>query len=237
MRGTRLTTMRLLRALAGLLGVLIAVCAPTLLLAPVASADPPFRIPGYVTDRAGALKNPAKVRAAVDQLYDQQHVRLWVVYVKDFEGTDPTAWADKTIKASNLGDRDALLAVATEERSYAFQVASGIKNVSDSEIENLRTNTIEPALRTSDWDGAAIKTATGLESAASSSASIPWKPVLGALAFGAVLVGAFMLFSWFRTRRAGGRRSKRPRASTPRTPMRWRTSRSPRWTTCPNPLW
>lgn len=192
--------MRLLRALAGLLGVLIAVCAPTLLLAPVASADPPFRIPGYVTDRAGALKNPAKVRAAVDQLYDQQHVRLWVVYVKDFEGTDPTAWADKTIKASNLGDRDALLAVATEERSYAFQVASGIKNVSDSEIENLRTNTIEPALRTSDWDGAAIKTATGLESAASSSASIPWKPVLGALAFGAVLVGAFMLFSWFRTR-------------------------------------
>ena len=68
-----MTTMRLLRALAGLLGVLIAVCAPTLLLAPVASADPPFRIPGYVTDRAGALKNPAKVRAAVDQLYDQPH--------------------------------------------------------------------------------------------------------------------------------------------------------------------
>lgn len=192
--------MRLLRALAGLLGVLIAVLAPTLLLAPVASADPPFRIPGYVTDRAGALKNPAKVRAAIDQLYDQQHVRLWVVYVKDFNGADPTAWADKTIKASNLGDRDALLAVATEERSYAFQVASGIKKVSDSEIEDLRTNTIEPALRRSDWDGAAINTATGLESAASSSASIPWKPVLGALAFGAVVVGGFMLFSWTRTR-------------------------------------
>lgn len=192
--------MRLLRALAGLLGVLIAVLAPTLLLAPAASADPPFRIPGYVTDRAGALKNPAKVRTAIDQLYDQQHVRLWVVYVKDFNGADPTAWADKTIKASSLGDRDALLAVATEERSYAFQVASGIKKVSDSEIEDLRTNTIEPALRRSDWDGAAINTATGLGSAASSSTSIPWKPVLGALAFGAVVVGGFMLFSWTRTR-------------------------------------
>lgn len=192
--------MRLLRALGGLLGVLITVFAPALLLAPGASADPPFRIPSYVTDRAGALKNPSKVRAAIDQLYDQQHVRLWVVYVKDFDGADPVAWANKTITASSLGDRDALLAVATEERSYAFQVASGIKNVSDSEIDNLRTNTIEPALRKSDWDGAAINTATGLESAAASSTSIPWKPVLGALAFGAVVVGAFMLYSWFQTR-------------------------------------
>ncbi|MGL5442294.1 MAG: TPM domain-containing protein, partial [[Mycobacterium] stephanolepidis] len=142
--------MRLLRALGSLLGVMIAmltVFAPTLLLAPVASADPPFRIPAYVTDRAGALKNPTKVRNAIDQLYDAQHVRLWVVYVKDFDGADPVTWANKTLKASGLGDRDALLAVATEERSYAFQVASEIKNVSDSEIEELRTNTIEPALR------------------------------------------------------------------------------------------
>lgn len=195
--------MRLLRALGSLLGVMIAVLtvfAPTLLLTPVASADPPFRVPSYVTDRAGALKNPTKVRAAIDQLYDKQHVRLWVVYVKDFDGTDPVTWANKTLKTSGLGDRDALLAVATQERSYAFLVASEIKNVSDSEIDELRTNTIEPALRASDWDGAAINTANGLESAAASSSSIPWKPILAALAFGAVVVGAFMLYSWFRSR-------------------------------------
>ncbi|MUM16077.1 TPM domain-containing protein [Mycobacterium sp. CBMA271] len=191
--------MRLLRALGPLIAVLM-VFAPTLLLTPVATAEPPFRVPSYVTDRAGALKNPGKVRAAIDQLYDKQKVRLWVVYVDDFDGADPAAWASKTIKASGLGDRDALLAVATQERSYAFQVASGIKNVSDSEIDNLRTNTIEPALRTSDWDGAAIKTANGLDSAASSSTSIPWMAILVALAVGAAIVGAFMLYSSLRTR-------------------------------------
>lgn len=195
--------MRLLGRTRSLLGTLIAVFmvfAPTLLMAPVATADPPFRIPSYVTDRAGALKNPAKVRAAIDQLYDQQKVRLWVVYVNDFDGADPVTWANKTVTASSLGDRDALLAVATQERSYAFQVASDIKNISDSEIENLRTNTIEPALRKSDWEGAAINTATGLDSAAASSTSIPWKAILGALVFGAVVVGAFMLYSGVRNR-------------------------------------
>lgn len=190
----------LTRSLLAVLITVLAVFAPTLLMAPSADAEPPFRISGHVTDRAKVLKNPAKVRAAIDQLYDKQKVRLWVVYVDDFDGTDPVTWANKTIKTSGLGDRDALLAVATQERSYAFQVASEVKNVSDSEIENLRTDTIEPALRTSDWDGAAINTARGLETAAASSSSLPWKAILGALAFGAVVVGAFMLYSWFRTR-------------------------------------
>ncbi|MGH3724175.1 MAG: TPM domain-containing protein [Mycobacterium sp.] len=190
----------LTRSLLGALIAVLTVFAPALLMAPAATADPPFRVPGYVTDRAKVLKNPARVRAAIDQLYNKQKVRLWVVYVDSFDGTDPQTWADRTTKASGLGARDALLAVATEERSYAFVVASDITKVSDSEIENLRTNTIEPALRKSDWDGAAINTANGLDSAVSSSFSLPWKGILVALAFGAVIVGAFMLFSWFRTR-------------------------------------
>ncbi|ORB59441.1 hypothetical protein BST43_07115 [Mycobacteroides saopaulense] len=195
--------MRLLRALGGLLGVLIAVFtvfAPTLLLAPAASADPPFRVPSYVTDRAGALKNPSRVRAAIDQLYETQHVRLWVVFVKDFGNTGAAAWAEQTMKASNFGDRDALLAVATEDRAYSFQLPSNIQNVTDSEVDDLRSNTIEPALRKEDWDGAAIKTANGLEDAIASTFAVPWKPILGALAFGGIIVGAFVLYSWFRNR-------------------------------------
>ncbi|MEU9806019.1 TPM domain-containing protein [Mycobacterium sp. NPDC050853] len=195
--------MRLLGLKGSLLGSLIAVFmvfAPALLMAPAATADPPFRIPGYVTDRAGALKSPAKVRAAVDQLYEKQKVRLWVVYVKDFGGIDAADWANQTMKKSSFGDRDALLAVATEDQAYTFMVPSSIDNVTDSEVANLRSNTIEPALRKSDWDGAAIGAANGLDSAVSSSFSVPWKPILGALAFGALIVGAFMLYSWFRTR-------------------------------------
>ena len=56
------------------------------LVAPAATAEPPFRLPDYVTDNAGALndKQLSDVQKAVDQLYSDRHVRLWVVFVDSF---------------------------------------------------------------------------------------------------------------------------------------------------------
>ena len=108
---------------ARVLSMLLAVLTTALVCAPGAVAEPPFRIPDYVTDDAGALSpgQRADVEAAVSQLYDEDRIRLWVVYVDGF-GQGALDWARSTMALSDFGDRDALLAVATQERAYAFQV-------------------------------------------------------------------------------------------------------------------
>jgi hypothetical protein len=62
---------------------------------------------------------------------------------------------------SNFGDRDALLAVATGQHSYAFEVPPGA-GVTSSQVNDVRHNQIEPALHRRDWSGAAVAAANGL---------------------------------------------------------------------------
>lgn len=180
---------------------MLAVLTAGLVLAPVTAAEPPFRVPDYVTDRAGVLTpaQRAQVTEAVDQLYDENRTRLWVVYVDSF-GQSPVGWARTTMQISDFGDRDALLAIATEERAYAFQVPSAI--MSQSAAAALQRNTIEPALRQRDWAGAAVAAAEGLDAPAtgpSSGSGITWVGLLVALAiFGLVILG---LVLWSRRRR------------------------------------
>src|ERR1700754_405846 len=109
--------------IARLLTLVLAVLTVGLLVTPTAAAEPPFRVPDYVTDRAGVLSQGQRIQVenAVNQLYNDKRIRLWVVYVDSF-GQDPDAWAKTTMQLSSFGDRDALLAVATTERSYAFKV-------------------------------------------------------------------------------------------------------------------
>src|SRR5690349_14728473 len=138
-----------------LLSVVLAVLTAALVLAPATVAEPPFRVPDYVTDRSGVLSpdQRAQVESAVDNLYNERRVRLWVVYVESFN-QDPVGWARVTMQISSFGDYDALLAVATDERSYAFLVPSTV--ASQSEASALQRNEIEPQLRQRDWAGAAV---------------------------------------------------------------------------------
>ena len=87
--------MRIARLLGAILTILT---ASGLLLAPPAGAEPPFRLSGYITDNAGALSGSgrATVRSAIDKLYADRHVRLWVVYVDDFSGQSAENWAKRT---------------------------------------------------------------------------------------------------------------------------------------------
>jgi hypothetical protein len=62
-----------------------------------------------------------------------------------------------------MGERDAILAVATKQRKYAFLVAPAAANRSEQAISDMRINTIEPKLRDGDFAGAAIAAATGLQ--------------------------------------------------------------------------
>ena len=71
-----------------------------------------------------------QVRAAVNKLYNDRRIRLWVVYVDSFSGQGAVGWAESTMQISDFGDQDALLAVATEDRAYAFLVPSTIMSAS-----------------------------------------------------------------------------------------------------------
>jgi serine/threonine protein kinase len=136
--------------------------------APPAGAQPPFRLSDYVTDNAGVLSDSgrAAVTSATDRLYADRQIRLWVVYVDNFAGASAVNWAKSTYSTSDLGDNDALLAVSSTGRAYAFLVPSTVRSISPSQVDNLMHNQIEPALRKGDWSGAAVAAADGLDSVA-----------------------------------------------------------------------
>ncbi len=166
-----------------LISAALAIVTAVLLMAPSAAAQPPLRLPSSITDSAGALSQSerAEVQAAIDKLYADRHIRLWVVYVDVFSGQTAADWGRSTARLSDLGDNDALLAVAIADRSYAFLVSNGISEISNDKVDSLRRNQIEPALHRGDWTGAAAAAATGLDAAAAP-AQVSWGPILIALA-------------------------------------------------------
>ncbi len=122
----------------------------------------PMTLSQAVTDTAGALSSEqtAEVKSAVKSLQAARDVRLWVVYVDAFN-VPPGEWARKTLSLTNMGDRDAILAVATKQRKYAFLVAPAAAN--RQAVDDMRITTIEPKLRDGDFAGAAVAAATGLQ--------------------------------------------------------------------------
>ena len=182
-----------------LLSLVLAILAAAVLLAPAAGSTPPFRLPGYVTDQAQVLSGSQAndVEKAVDKLYSDRQTRLWVVYVDSFDGLGAVAWAEKTRQTSDLDTRDAILAVAVRDRSYAFLVPTQI--VSDSASNDIRRNAIEPKLRGNDWAGAAVAAAEGLNTA---SAPGPGFSAVGLfIALGILVVLVLLLWLWARRRR------------------------------------
>jgi hypothetical protein len=129
--------------------------------APTGSTTP-MTLGQPVTDSAGALSSEqtAAVNSAVKNLQAARDVRLWVVYVDAFD-LPPGEWARKTISLTKMGERDAILAVATKQRKYAFLVAPAAAD--RQAIDDVRINSIEPKLRDGDFAGAAVAAASGLQ--------------------------------------------------------------------------
>jgi predicted nucleic acid-binding Zn-ribbon protein len=191
--------MRIVRSLA----VFLAILTTALLVAPSAAAQPPFRLPGYLTDNAGALSGSGRsaIQSAVGRLYADRHIQLWVVFVDDFSGQAAMSWAHSTRSASDLGDFDALLAVATVDRSYAIVVPTRVQTISSRQLDELRRNQIEPALHRGDWSGAAVAAANGLDQRQESGLTRAWVPLLSALSVIGVAVLALLLLMRYRRRR------------------------------------
>ncbi|KUI38302.1 TPM domain-containing protein [Mycobacterium sp. GA-2829] len=202
-----------------LLALLATVLTTAVLLAPGAAAQTPFRLPGYVTDQAGAL-SPAQrgeVQQAVDRLYNDRKVRLWVVFVDDFSGQGAVGWARSTMQISDLGDYDALLAVATVDRAYALQVPQTVPDLTAEKVDEVRRNQVEPALRAGDWAGGAVAAADGLNSAAAP-ARIPWGGMLFALGVIALAVAVLWVWAQRRSRKRRAAEIERARNVDPSDP-------------------
>ncbi len=193
--------------IARLFSVALAVLTAGLLLAPPGAAAPPLRLASYVVDEANALSDSdmAEVTQAIDKLYADRKVRLWVVFVDAFSGSPAADWARATMRTSDFGDHDALLAVATTDRAYALLAPTAAAGGID--VDALRRNEVEPLLRDQQWAGAAIAAAQGLDgppgsaSSGSSDAELNWFGVLVMLAVIAAAVTGLLLWSRRRKRK------------------------------------
>ena len=131
-------------------------------LAPPAAAfaEDPVDLGGaYVLDRVGAVAgDEARVQAALDDLYERASIQLFVVYVSTFANpTDAAEWADATAIDNSLGQDDLLLAVALDDRAYAFSIDDGFA-LSDSQLDRVEKST-EAELVNDRWANAAIAAA------------------------------------------------------------------------------
>ena len=190
-----------------LFGVVLTILTAGLLLATPAGAQPPSKLTDHITDSTGALTDSgrAAVSSAIDRLYHDRHIQLWVVYVDNFSRFKPDNWADRTRSASEMGDHDALLAVATNTKSYAFTVPPKVQGLTADELNSLRSRQIEPAVGANDWSGAAVAAADGLNKSASSSKRIWLLIAIGVIVVVGVVVVVLVLYRAHRRRRAARR--------------------------------
>jgi hypothetical protein len=133
-----------------------------------AQAQSPVDLGGaYVVDTVNAVgSRGAEIATATDALYASTKLQLFVVYVDSFSGvSDKTAWATSVARKNGLGAGNILLAVATVDRNYSIYYGDAAPDKSIT--QSVETNDIIPALKKSDWVGAAVAAAHGYAGASS----------------------------------------------------------------------
>ena len=131
---------------------------------PARADDPVTFEESHIVDTVGAVGDrEPEVLAALDELFAETQVDLYVAYVSSFDGVDDTStWADQAAVENGFGDNDVLLAVATEDRQYQLSVANDFV-LDSAQLAEVQNTAIEPSLRENDWAGAAINGATALQ--------------------------------------------------------------------------
>jgi uncharacterized membrane protein YgcG len=195
-----------------------------------AHAEDPVELGGaYVLDTVGVVTgDESRIIDALDDLYSEANIQLFVVYVSTFTGADDAVdWADRTAILNSLGVDDVLLAVAVDDRQYALSVDQDFP-LSDAQLTEAES-AIENELRNDQWADAAI---AGAESMAASArggvapvdpggpvtpndpstpttegGGIPILPIVGGVA---VVGGGIFLFSRLRKRSKEGRVTAQP---------------------------
>ena len=115
----------------------------------------------------------------------------------------------------NAGYFDAVLAVATVDHSYAFLVPNRVQTISAGQVDDLRRNQIEPALRRGDWSGAAVAAANGLNRGREPTNSAPLLIGLGVIVIAVLILYVVMRYRHRRRRAAELAAAKRVDATDP----------------------
>jgi hypothetical protein len=179
------------------IALLAAISAPM-----TAEAQSPVDLGGaYVVDTVNAVgSRGAEITAATDALYASTKLQLFVVYVDSFTGvSDKTAWAESVAKKNGLGANDILLAVATVDRNYSIHYGESAPDAST--MKAVETDDIIPALKKSDWVGAAVAAANGYAGVSSgntgggSDANTPGTPATSGGGSGLPIVIVLMLLA------------------------------------------
>jgi uncharacterized membrane protein YgcG len=124
------------------------------------------RLAGAVTDSADVLDGRVdEVEVAITDLLKQQDVQLFVLFVDTTGDLTATEFVDETARVNSLGANDALLLVAVDDRTDAIWVSDALP-ITDTELDGIIADTLEPALRDGDFAGAAIASAEAIGKAA-----------------------------------------------------------------------
>jgi uncharacterized membrane protein YgcG len=116
-----------------------------------------------ITDQTGVLaSDSAEIEAALQTLFEGTRVQLYVLFVHSTGGAEIADYA-AAVGDQNLGDTDALLVVALDDRTDNISVGSGLRGtVSQVEIDRVRSSVLEPGLADGDFGGAVVRTANAL---------------------------------------------------------------------------
>jgi hypothetical protein len=120
-----------------------------------ALAEEPFRLEEQVADQADVLGDGSEVDVALEELQSEDGIQLFVVTVDSFDGLTAGQWLQQTGQLSGLGGSDALLAVAVEDRDYAFALPS-FADVSLDEADQLSGEVVEPEFQEDQWEAGVV---------------------------------------------------------------------------------
>ena len=160
-------------------GCALSLLAAGFLFAPAAMADDPFPVTASVTDSTGTVSNVDELTERLRSLQTETGNSLRIVFTDDFGSVTSEYWARDTGRLSNLGNLDAVIAVATETRQ--FSVSSGGKGFTEQELLDAINSGVLEKWGDGDWEGGALLIADNLEEAG----KFNWAP----LGVGVVIVG------------------------------------------------
>jgi hypothetical protein len=120
-----------------------------------------------VADESGVLSEDdvAEALDAIEALDEARNVQLWALFVTSTDGSSITDFADAVAAENSLGGNDALLVVAVDDRRDALWVGDLLDDVSDTEIDRILADGVEPNLADGAWGAAIAAAADGLDAA------------------------------------------------------------------------
>jgi uncharacterized membrane protein YgcG len=199
------------------LAVLVAAAWLAMASARPAMATHVPQLDSAITDQTGLLDDGRdEIEDALGRLFDRTGVQLYVLFVESTDGMDPRDFA-LAVGEESLGATDALLSVAINDRTDYITIGRDLReSVSQTELDRVRTDVLEPGLRSGDYVGAVVDTAEALGPAfpqvnppptptpadgTGSTTGVSLSTLLLILGVVSVVVGGWILFTRVRTLR------------------------------------